>query len=125
MAAMADKRREVARLNVERFERMLEAEPDPAKRAMLEELLKEAVAEHDLAAAEADLEDAARKASAGLQYRARQWRAKAEECRTTAESLNSASARDVFLRLASSYDLLADRMEGPIQPAERHEPKAG
>ena len=39
------------------------------------------------------------------------WRAKAEELRTTAETLSNAVARDSLQEMADGYDRLADDME--------------
>jgi hypothetical protein len=39
------------------------------------------------------------------------WRAKAEELRTTAETLSNAVARDSLQEMADGYDRLADNME--------------
>ena len=39
------------------------------------------------------------------------WRFKAEELRTTAETLSNAVARDSLLEMADGYDRLADNMQ--------------
>jgi hypothetical protein len=41
----------------------------------------------------------------------RHWRMKAEELRTVAEAATSQGARETFMSLARSYELLADRAE--------------
>jgi hypothetical protein len=43
--------------------------------------------------------------------RARRWRAKAEECRTAADSMETEAARRWFLLLARSYEALAEHAE--------------
>jgi hypothetical protein len=51
--------------------------------------------------------------------RARIWRAKAEECRTAAETMRNEQARNTFLNLARNYDALADLANGLQQSARR------
>lgn len=41
--------------------------------------------------------------------RAGRWRDRAEELRTLADSVSTASARDGYLRMAKAYDQLADQ----------------
>jgi hypothetical protein len=57
--------------------------------------------------------------------RAHRWRAKAEEIRTAAESMDSESARDTLLRLAHDYDALAESLELLILERPRRDRNAG
>jgi hypothetical protein len=47
--------------------------------------------------------------------RARRWRAKAEECRTAADSMETEAARRWFLQLARSYEALAGHAEREVR----------
>ena len=44
--------------------------------------------------------------------RARQWRKRAEELRTIAETMHVKDARDTLLGLADELDRMAERLEG-------------
>jgi hypothetical protein len=57
--------------------------------------------------------------------RAHRWRAKAEEIRTAAESMDSESARHTLLRLAHDYDALAESLELLILERPRRDRNAG
>jgi hypothetical protein len=61
--------------------------------------------------------------SPDAQDRAGKLRAKAEECRTAAESMNSEAARRTFLNLARNYEALADR--AVRDQRSRKKPEAG
>jgi hypothetical protein len=50
------------------------------------------------------------------EQRIRRWRNKAEEIRTTAEQMHHSRARGSLLRLADSYDIMADQEEALHQP---------
>ena len=47
-------------------------------------------------------------------------RARAEECRALAESLNDLETRKIMLRVASDYDLLAERFERSQSNVDQH-----
>jgi hypothetical protein len=121
---MAEPRQGVARLNVERFERLLQNERDPIKRSALERLLAQARTESDLASAEA-LFAATKDTSPDLAEQARRLRLKAEECRTVADTFESESARDAFRRLAHDYDVLATRAESRLSQQQQGHRQAG
>jgi hypothetical protein len=58
--------------------------------------------------------------------RIRQWRLRAEECRTIGDQMCDPSTRESFRRMGSSYDRLADAWERRSdQNAPPKEPKAG
>jgi len=56
---------------------------------------------------------------------ARRWRAKAEECRTVAESMRSESARHMLLRVARDYQVLAESWEKAAQQGDDRAQDAG
>jgi hypothetical protein len=57
--------------------------------------------------------------------RARRWRAKAEECRTAGESMNSEAARNALLQLARDYEALAESQEQATHQRGGRERDAG
>jgi hypothetical protein len=61
------------------------------------------------------------------QRRIRRWRDKAEECRTIAAQMRSPQAREQGMRLAASYDRLADSWErnAALASALLRKPSAG
>jgi hypothetical protein len=56
---------------------------------------------------------------AGLVDNPEYWRARAEETRTLAESLNDKEARKIMLGIAKDYDRMADRAESGRQKNEQ------
>jgi hypothetical protein len=56
--------------------------------------------------------------------RARQFRMKAEELRTACELVRHRDVRSSFLRMADSYDRLADQLEGLINGHPMSKPEA-
>lgn len=111
-------RREIVRLNIERYERLLASETDPSTLRTLRTLLAEARGEELLIRDEGALEQATEDAAA-LRTRAGRWRMQAEEYRTVAEATVSEAARHAYLRLARSYQMLAERAESTASRAER------
>jgi hypothetical protein len=59
---------------------------------------------------------------AGIRSRGERYRMKAEEIRTSAEAMHHGAPREAMLRLAASYDALADRFGRLSEPGEA--PKA-
>jgi hypothetical protein len=57
--------------------------------------------------------------------RARRWRAKAEECRTAADSMETEPARHWFLQLARTYEALAEHAEREASQRRSKDEKAG
>jgi hypothetical protein len=57
--------------------------------------------------------------------RARRWRAKAEECKAAAESMETEAARRWFLLLARSYEALAEHAEQEARQLSDKEQKTG
>jgi hypothetical protein len=56
---------------------------------------------------------------------ARRWRAKAEECRTAADSMETEPARRWFLQLARSYEALAEHAEREVRERENQDRETG
>ena len=110
--AMKEQRVYAAQMNVARFERLLEEGHEPETSERLKELLRTSREELDLARLEADPNDAARLDGRDrAPGRADNWRAKAEELRTSAETMQHPTSRETLMRLADSYDLLARQAE--------------
>jgi hypothetical protein len=103
---------EIIRLNIERFVRVLEGERDPAKRAVLEGLLKEARAELQYVEAAEAMSGAVPEPASALRDKAQRWRMRAAEYRAVAEQVANASAHATYRRLAECYDALAERAQG-------------
>ena len=55
----------------------------------------------------------------------RRWRMRAEELRTMAEQCATTEAREMLLRLAQDYDLLAERAEARAQAKRDRETPTG
>ena len=55
------------------------------------------------------------------QWRVRQWRQKAEECRTVGDQMTDATARASLHRMADGYDNLASALEGRTRSRESPE----
>lgn len=117
---MGEMRREIVRLNIERYERLLETETDEAKRRTLESLLAEARGQAMLIGDEGALEQPGRE-GADLLDEARRWRMRADEYRVIADACQSDGARSTYLQLARSYDALADRAQGMAASQSGHE----
>jgi hypothetical protein len=96
---------QIVRACIERYERLLEAESDPARRAALRRLLTEAREAECLILEECRLDDDGRSSSDD----ARRWRMRAEEYRARAIAMHDDTAHKACLRLAQSYDALAER----------------
>lgn len=108
---MDEMRQAIVRLNIARYERLLETEADEAKRRTLRSLLTEARSEAMFLSEENAIEQAGNDAGA-LRRDARRLRLRAEEYRTIAEACRDDGARNTYLHLARSYDVLAERAEG-------------
>lgn len=104
-------RLEIVRLNIAHYERLLATETDSAKLRTLRTLLVEARNEQMLIKDEGALEQTT-KAAPELRQDAKRWRMKAEEYRTVADATASEAARNTYLYLARSYEVLAARAEG-------------
>jgi hypothetical protein len=113
-------RLQVVRDNIERYERLLQTERDPANCAILQSLLAEARAEETLLLEERKFEDGGK----AVQDQARRWRMRAEEYRVVADAMTNDSARQTYLRLAQNYEGLADRAEQRAAGRSRPLPKA-
>jgi hypothetical protein len=100
-------RLQLIRDNIERYERLLQAETDPANRRTLQSLLAEAHAEETLLLEERRLETGDK----NLRDDARRWRMRCEEYRAVADAVLNVSARQTYLRLAKNYESLAERAE--------------
>ena len=106
-------RLQIIRTNIERYERLLEAEFDPVNREALESLLAEGRAEDRLVVEERRVENRDK----GLWSDARQWWSDARRWRMAAEEYRvvaarqSESARRTYLHLAQGYEALAERAE--------------
>ena len=107
---MDKNRRNVVQLNIERYERLLRDANDPATIDIMRELLAEARAEEKLFKEEAALEGAAG-GLPDIRDAAHRLRLRAEEYRTVAHNMKSHGARDAYLHLARSYEVLAQRAE--------------
>jgi hypothetical protein len=94
--------------SIERYERLLEAEWNEARRHSLHLLLAEACAEACLIMAQRSLE----KGDRDILGDAARWRLRAEEYSALADTASSDGGREAFLRLAGNYEALADRAEG-------------
>ncbi len=55
----------------------------------------------------------------------RRWRQKAEELRTEADHMKNPFARQSLVRMAETYERLADNYEGKAADAIMHKPDAG
>ncbi len=108
---MDDGRREIVRLNIVRYEAMMQTETDPVRLETLKNLLAESRSEAILLKDEAAIERARNEAKS-LQQDSRRLRMRAEEYRAIADALKSEAARSTYLYLARSYERLADRADG-------------
>lgn len=116
-------RLEIVRLNIAHYERLLAAETDSAKLRTLRTLLAEARNEQTLIKDEGALERTTKEARE-LRQDAKRWRMRAEEYRTIADATASEAARNSYLSLARSYEVLAARAEGRAGE-EKTESKSG
>ncbi len=107
MGSREARQREAERIryDVEHYTRLLSACTDEGVRIVLYQLICEAEDRLSSLAAEIDIGGSA----AAAPDRIRRWRAKAEECRTMADSMSNAAARHSLQQLARNYDALADR----------------
>jgi hypothetical protein len=115
---MDDGRRDIVRLNIARYEAMLQTETDPVRIATVRDLLAEARGEASLLRDEAAIERARNDAD-GLQPDSGRLRMRAEEYRAIALALKSEAARSTYLHLARSYDKLAARADGQDDDTSR------
>jgi len=105
--------------DIARYRQLLKTEADEKKRQTIAELLVEA--EYNLAL----IDRPDRLTTPDASAHARTWRAKAEECRTVAETMRSESARLTILRLARDYETLADSWEKAAQKRRDQDQDAG
>jgi len=104
----SDTRIFIAKKNIEHYKKLLAVVFDPSASRVIEQLLREAEAE--LGAAEAEESPAATRTPI-YPDQVRRWRLKAEEYRATADISQNEAARDHYLRLAMTYEQLADGAE--------------
>ncbi len=119
---MDESRRQIVRLSIAYYERIMEIETDEARLRTIRCLLAEARSEAALLEEEAALERPETAPRKSLDQ-ANRLRMKAEECRAIADTMFSEGGRSVYLRFARDYDLLADRAEGrarALQPSLPH-----
>ena len=107
---MNQMRREIVRLNIANYERLLERETDPARAQTLRNLLAEARSEAMFFTEETALQQSER-APGELQWDAKRLRMRAEEYRAIADACRNPGARNTYLYLARSYEVLAERAE--------------
>jgi len=93
------------RENLRRFRDMLKTEKDESKRRILEKLISDE---------EAKLPPGTSRASTRLDN-ARRWQMRAEEYRTVPDATRNPSARSTYLRLAQTYEAMANRADAAVE----------
>jgi len=104
---MARERDEIIGLNIERYERLLTTETDPAKHGTLEKLLVEARDDALVAQAECRMRDG--DDAEALRHDARRWTLQADEYSVLAKACRDDGARVTYLFIARRYELLAQQ----------------
>ncbi len=102
-------RREILRLNISNYERLLNTETDAVKLHTLRNLLTEARSEAMALGQESA--PPAEKHMGDFREDARRLRLRAEEYRTIADASKNDGMNPTYRCLAKSYDLLAERVE--------------
>ena len=120
---MEERRRALVDATIAHCERLMEVESDPARLRSLRGVWAAARSEAGLPSGDGALENAGADMAA-LRQSAKRLRMRAEEYRVVADAMESEAVRSTYLYLARSYELLAERAEGPPEPGRRQEETA-